>query len=55
MPSGGTYIQNNYLLNDAAELLRLLSPYPEARRAIVDFYTARTAAPKVIEHRAAAD
>ena len=47
---GGTMIQNNFLLGDAAQLLKILAPFPAARQAIIDFYRARTAAPRAIEH-----
>lgn len=55
LPSGATFNQtNNFLLSDAGQLLRVLKDFPEARKAIVDFYSARSA-PKTIEHAAAAD
>jgi hypothetical protein len=53
-PSGGTYVQNNFLLGDAAQLLKILAPFPEARKAIVDFYTEQTAVPRQVEHVAKA-
>ena len=54
LPSGSTFNQtNNFLLADAGQLLKVLAPYPEARRAIAEFYSERSA-PKVIEHHAAA-
>jgi hypothetical protein len=53
LPSGSTFnsITNNVLLADAGQLLKILAPYPEARAAIVDFYSQKTA-PRVIEHHA---
>jgi len=56
LPSGSTFNQtNNFLLSDAGQLLKVLAPFPEARKAIVDFYNQKSAAPRVIEHVAASD
>ena len=48
-PGGSVHIQNNYLMNDVTTLLKILAPYPEAKRAIVDYYRERSAAAEVIE------
>jgi hypothetical protein len=48
-PGGSVHIQNNYLMNDVTTLLKILAPYPEAKRAIVDYYRERSAATEVIE------
>ena len=54
-PAGSTFntVNNNFLLTDAAQLLRILQPFPEARAAVVAYYAERSA-PKVIEHDASA-
>ena len=54
-PAGATYntVNNNFLLTDAAQLRRILQPFPEARAAVVAYYAERST-PKVIEHDAAA-
>jgi hypothetical protein len=54
LPSGSTFNQynNNFLLSDASQLLKILAPYPEARSAIVSYYQQRSGQ-KVIEHHAA--
>jgi hypothetical protein len=46
-------VTNNILLSDATALLRILQPYPEARQAIVEYYSVMPALQ--IEHHAAAD
>jgi hypothetical protein len=54
LPSGSTFntVNNNLLLTDAGQLLKILAPFPEARKAIVDYYSEK-ASPRVIEHHAA--
>ena len=47
---GSLHIQNNYLRSDVTTLLKILTPYPEAKRAIVDYYRERSAAADLIEH-----
>jgi hypothetical protein len=42
-------ITNNIVLSDVAQLLQILKPYPDAAKAIVDYYRARPA-DKMIEH-----
>jgi transposase-like protein len=55
LPAGSTYnVQNNFLLSDAGQLLRILQPFPEARAAIVAYYSEKSS-PKVIEHHGADD
>jgi hypothetical protein len=55
LPSGSTFnsVTNNLLLSDAGQLLKILRDYPEARQAIVSYYSERGTT-KVIEHHAAA-
>jgi hypothetical protein len=48
-PGGSVHIQNNYLMNDVTTLLKILAPYPEAKRAIVDYHRERSPAAEVIE------
>ena len=57
LPSGSTFnsITNNVLLADAGQLLKILAPYPEARAAIVNFYSEKAAPVRQIEHVAAGD
>lgn len=57
-PAGSNFVtNNNFLLSDASALLQVLTPFPEARAAIVRHYTAGGGlpAPLVIEHADAAD
>ena len=51
---GSVHIQNNYLMSDVTTLLKILTPYPEAKRAIVDYYRKRSAA-ELIEHHDASE
>ena len=51
---GSVHIQNNYLMSDVTTLLKILTPYPEAKRAIVDYYRKRSAA-DLIEHHDASE
>ena len=48
-PPGSTYVQNNYLLADVTQLMRILQPFPEARQAIANYYRERSPV-RVIEH-----
>ena len=52
---GSLHIQNNYLMSDVTTLLKILTPYPEAKRAIVDYYRERSAAADLIEHHDASE
>ena len=54
-PGGSVHIQNNYLTSDVTTLLKILTPYPEAKRAIVDYYRERSAAADLIEHHDATE
>jgi hypothetical protein len=47
---GSVHIQNNYLMSGVTTLLKILTPYPEAKRAIVDYYRKRSVA--ATSHRA---
>ena len=49
------HIQNNYLMSDVTTLLKILTPYPEAKRAIVDYYRKRSAAADLIDHHNASE
>jgi hypothetical protein len=42
-------------MSDVTTLLKILAPYPEARRAIVDYYRERSPPVEVIEHDDAND
>ena len=54
LPAGSTFNQtNNILLCDTSQLIKILAPFPEARKAIVDFYSQKSAPVRQIEHAAA--
>ena len=48
-------ITNNVVMSDVTELLKILQPFPEARQAIVDHYTARSATKGLEDDAAKAD
>ena len=52
---GSVHIQNNYLMSDVTTLLKILTPYPEDKRAIVNYYRERSAAADLIEHHDASE